>query len=250
MITKEEAEKLYADLIQLRRSDVLIKSKDNPGAIEIHHITPVSCGGLDNELNKIALYAKEHFMAHVYLYIIHRNTKYHDQMICALMNMCKGTLNGSRQELRDYILASEEYQLAKEDFGKYCSKKFHDVNLGDKNRMYGKHWYYNPETLETKMYYSDQIPNGWKLGRIIEERDRFITLQKIMNKANNIELRKRINACRTVFFTMYYQYYLKFGFEKTVEKYNLNIERTALLHLFKKYVSSYKRYNRRKFKTK
>ena len=33
MITKEEAEKLYVDLIQLRRSDVLIKSKDNPGSI-------------------------------------------------------------------------------------------------------------------------------------------------------------------------------------------------------------------------
>ena len=31
MITKEEAEKLYSDLISLRRSEVLTKSKDNKG---------------------------------------------------------------------------------------------------------------------------------------------------------------------------------------------------------------------------
>jgi hypothetical protein len=39
---------------------------------------PVSCGGLDDDSNTIALYAKEHFMAHVYLYVMHRNTEYHD----------------------------------------------------------------------------------------------------------------------------------------------------------------------------
>lgn len=165
MITKEEAEKLYADLIQLRRSDILIKSKDNPGAIEIHHIIPISCGGLDEDSNKIALYAKEHFMAHVYLYIIHRNMEYHDQMTCALMNMHKGTLNGSRQELRDYILASEEYQLAREDFAKIFSKKSSKINKGKNNPMHGKHWYYNPETNESKPFIEGEQPNEWVLGK-------------------------------------------------------------------------------------
>jgi hypothetical protein len=73
-------------------------------------------------------------------------------MTCALMNMHKGTLNGSRQELRDYILASEEYQLAREDFGKYLSKTISNKICGDKNGMHGKHWYYNPEINESKPF--------------------------------------------------------------------------------------------------
>ena len=64
-MTKEEAQKAYDNLVLFRKQNVLIKSKDNPGAIEIHHIIPISCGGLDEDSNKIALYAKEHFMAHV-----------------------------------------------------------------------------------------------------------------------------------------------------------------------------------------
>lgn len=164
MITKEEAEKLYADLIQLRRSDVLIKSKDNPGAIEIHHIIPISCGGLDEDSNKIALYAKEHFIAHVYLYVIHRNTEYHNYVVCALNNMIKGTKSGLRSELREFILASEEYQLAKEDFAKIFSKKSSKINKGKNNPMYGKHWYYNPETNESKAFVKDQQPTGWIKG--------------------------------------------------------------------------------------
>lgn len=184
MITKEEAEKLYADLIQLRRSDVLIKSKDNPGAIEIHHILPISCGGLDDDFNKIALYAKEHFMAHVYLYVIHRNTEYHDQMTCALMNMHKGTLNGSRQELRDYILASEEYQLAREDFGKYCSKLLSEANLGNKNHMYGKRWIRNPLTKEFKPWLKDDLlPDGWEYGKYQPITDKTIAQKKLFVKS-------------------------------------------------------------------
>ena len=43
MITKEEAIKAYNDLIQLRRSEVLVKDKTNKDKIEIHHILPKSC---------------------------------------------------------------------------------------------------------------------------------------------------------------------------------------------------------------
>jgi hypothetical protein len=77
-------------------------------------------------------------------------------MTCALMNMHKGTLNGSRQELRDYILASEEYQLAREDFAKIFSKKSSKINKGKNNPMYGKHWYYNPATNESKPFINSE----------------------------------------------------------------------------------------------
>ena len=183
-MTKEKAQKAYDDLILFRKQNVLIKSKDNPGAIEVHHIIPISGGGLDIKSNKIALYAKEHFMSHVYLYIIHRNTEYHDQMTCALMNMCKGTLNGSRQELRDYILASEEYQLAREDFGKYLSKIIPDKLCGDKNGMYNKCWIRNPLTKEYKIWSKfDDLPENWEYGKYQTSTDKVIEQRKLFFKS-------------------------------------------------------------------
>ena len=194
IITKEEAQKAYDDLVLFRKQNLLIKSKDNLGSIEIHHIIPISCGGLDEDSNKIALYAKEHFMAHVYLYIIHRNSEYHDQMTCALMNMHKGTLNGSRQELRDYILASEEYQLAREDFAKYCSKMFHDANLGQNNYMSGKIWICNFDLEESKTWDANlPIPAGWIKGR--HSKQNFIKIkQKLQKLQEEYELNcKKLN---------------------------------------------------------
>ena len=173
MITKEEAIKAYEDLIQLRRSDVLIKDKTNPGSIEIHHILPKSCGGIDNDENKIALYAKEHFMAHVYLWIIHHDDEFHDQTVCALNNMAKGTSNGSRKELRDFILASDEYQKAREEFAQYTSKLLSEANMGSKNSNYGKHWYYDPITLSCQSFYDYNAPENWILGRKFKDPKKF-----------------------------------------------------------------------------
>lgn len=164
MITKEEAEKLYTDLIQLRRSEVLKKSNNNLGLIERHHIIPKSCGGIDDESNLIALYAKEHFMAHVYLWVIHHDDEFHDQMTCALMNMIKGTKCGLRSEIREFILASEEYQQAKKEFAEYFSKLSSELNSGEKNSMYGKHWYHDPITNECKPFVEGEQPDGWIRG--------------------------------------------------------------------------------------
>lgn len=173
MITKEEAIKAYEDLIQLRRSEVLVKDKSKLGSIEIHHILPTSCGGIDNDENKIALYAKEHFMAHVYLWIIHHEDEFHNQTICALNNMVKGTSNGSRKELRDFIFASEEYQKAREEFAQYASRLLSESNLGSKNHSYGKHWYYDPVTLSSNQFFDNEVPKGYLPGRKFKDLNRF-----------------------------------------------------------------------------
>ena len=130
-MTKEEAQKAYDDLISYRQQNVLVKSKENPGKIEVHHIVPVSIGGLNEESNKVALLAKEHFIAHVYLWIIHHDDEYHNQMTSALMNMHKGSLTGNRKNLRDFILMSEDYQQAREEFGKIASKIASEANGGN-----------------------------------------------------------------------------------------------------------------------
>ena len=165
-MTKEEAQKAYIDLLTYRKQNILIKSKAHPGQIEIHHIVPLSIGGLDNKENKIALLAKEHFMAHVYLWIIHHDDEFHISMTYALMNMHKGTINGSRKSLREFILMSEDYQQAREEFGKLVSSMLSDMNKGEHNSQFGKHWIRNPQTKEFKMILPDeQLPNGWEYGK-------------------------------------------------------------------------------------
>ena len=187
-MTKEEAQKAYDELVASRKQNVLTKSKKHPGRIEIHHIIPTSMNGLDVKENKIALLAKEHFMAHVYLWIIHHDDEFHDQMLCALMDMHKGTVNGNRKELRDFILMSEDYQQAREEFGKFCSHMFSKLNTHEKNPNYGKSWYYNPKTNESKCFVIGHQPNGWKLGRKIKNVKDFS--QKI---SNSIKDRKWIS---------------------------------------------------------
>ena len=172
MLTKEEAQKAYDDLIQLRRKKVLVKSKENLGRIEVHHIVPVSIGGLDDEINKISLLAKEHFMAHVYLFVIHHDDEFHDQMTCALLNMHKGTVNGYRKELRDFILMSDEYQLAREEFAKLASKILSKANKGEKNHCFGKHWYKDPNSINCGMFFEDEQPDGWVRGKYLTDKEK------------------------------------------------------------------------------
>lgn len=175
MITKEEAEKAYQELVQLRRSEVLGKSNENPGKIEIHHIIPISCNGEDVDENKIALYAKEHFMAHVYLWIIHHDDEFHDQTLCALNLMIKGTLNGNRQELRDFILASEEYQKAREEFAKLMSQTIGSKISGEKNGMFGKHWYKDPNDLSCHMFNEGEQPDDWIPGKYQQYDENYVS---------------------------------------------------------------------------
>ena len=178
-MTKEEAQKAYNDLVAYRKQNVLIKSKEHPGRIEIHHIIPTSMNGLDVEENKIALLAKEHFMAHVYLWIIHHDDEFHDQMLCALMNMHKGTVNGSRKELRDFILMSEDYQQAREEFGKLASKIASEANKGENNPMKKRCWIRNPTTKESKVILkSEMLPDGWEYGMYQTITDKVISQLK------------------------------------------------------------------------
>ena len=66
----------YDSLILYRLLNKLEKSKEESGKIETHHILPRSCGGTDDPENLVNLYAKEHFMAHYYLWKMHENDEF------------------------------------------------------------------------------------------------------------------------------------------------------------------------------
>ena len=158
-------------MLSFRRQEILVKSKDFPGRIETHHILPLSMGGLDTEENKIDLLAKEHFMAHVYLWVIYRFGKFHSQATSALMAMHKGSLKGFRRDLREFILASEEYQQAREDFSKLIVPILSEANKGSNNPAFGKHWYKDPNSNKCSMFHDGNQPNGWIRGKHLTENE-------------------------------------------------------------------------------
>lgn len=188
MITKEEAEKAYQQLIIDRQKNPPTKTK--LGEVEIHHILPTSCGGLDVSENKISLYAKEHFMAHVYLWIIHHDDKFHYQVTYALNMMINGTLNGSRRELRDFILASEEYQKAKEECAQFISETISPKITGEKNGMFGKSVYHDPITFTTGVFINGKQPEGWIKGNIYKDKQSFKN-KVSANSKDTIWIRKK-----------------------------------------------------------
>ena len=76
--------------------------------------------------------------------------------MCALNMMVKGTLTGNRKELRDFILLSEEYQKAREEYAQFTSETIGSKISGEKNGAFGKHWYYDPVTLKNFPFFEGQ----------------------------------------------------------------------------------------------
>ena len=166
MITREEALQAYDELVQFRRLNPLNPKDYPPGGTETHHVVPVSCGGEDVPENLVRLEAKEHFMAHVYLWAIHRDDEFHVQMMNALLMMQVGTVRGTRSSIREFVLASEEYQKARKEFAAYMAQTISPKISGEKNGQFGKHWYYDPKTLDAKLLCENDVPDGWIPGKI------------------------------------------------------------------------------------
>lgn len=131
--------------------------------VEIHHIVPLSIGGKDIFENKVALFAKEHFMAHVYLWAIHRGTCNAGKMTCALMCMLKG--RSSDRELVSLANASAEYQEARRAFSMLKSAAMRQFASGHNNISFGKHWYRDPNSADCTRFVDSMQPEGWVRGR-------------------------------------------------------------------------------------
>lgn len=248
MITKEEAIKAYDQLIQLRRTKQLVRSKEDLGKVETHHILPTSCGGEDVSENRINLLAKEHFMAHVYLWAIHHEDEFHYKTMCALNMMVKGTLTGNRKELRDFILLSEEYQKAREEFAKIISQNMSQTMLDPrKNYSFGKIWIYH-EVLKLSFLVSEElfwmyIGEGWRKGRVLNWSKYLspeqLQLQQIDNK-NKKEAEKKKQQCQKInLLHDMYEEFKKNEFAGVVEKFNYKYTRNNLIMAFKEYIPEY-----------
>ncbi len=118
-------------------------------------------------------------------------------------------------------------------------EKLKEINhqQGESNSQYGKIWIHNLELKESKKIYKTEIiPEGWKVGRIIDF-DAYLKKEnyKINRKLRReIELKEKINQ-----YAKMYEIYLTKGFEYIRTKLNYDKTQENLIMKFKKYVSAY-----------
>jgi hypothetical protein len=120
---------------------------------ERHHIIPKSLGGDNSPENLVILTAREHFIAHWLLWLLHRNRK----TACAFWSMCRsGSKNSGRiTSSKMYAIAKEASSITMSEFrkGKKMSDEFKSnmstLKKGNTNRL-GK-----TTSIETRKKQSD-----------------------------------------------------------------------------------------------
>lgn len=156
------------------------------GYTERHHILMRSIGGSNDPTNLVVLTGREHWIAHLLLYKIHRNS--HTAHACNMMAM--------RCEERDilYIRNSRMYERIREECAKLTSIRMKVLQLGEGNSQYGTRWICNTELQENKKILKEaDIPEGWIYGRnkwqSVKKPKR--TAQEHREQCRNINLGKR-----------------------------------------------------------
>jgi hypothetical protein len=138
----------YNKLIQRAKNRTLIEYSEN------HHIIPRCMGGTNSKYNLVRLTAREHFIAHLLLLKMHPNSY---GLIKAVNIMCYGH-NGNRSMNRMYGWLREKLSLS-------LSKS----QTGSGNSQFKTKWIFNPNLkISKKINISDEIPEGWNIGRIID----------------------------------------------------------------------------------
>jgi len=107
--------RIYNDIINTAQ----LQQRTKNIQLEKHHIIPRSCGGNDNETNTVLLTTREHFICHLLLVKIYKDTPiFYKKMIYALWWMSK-TRNG----YNNYRVNSHTYAAARVNFVEHNPNK-------------------------------------------------------------------------------------------------------------------------------
>ena len=125
---------------------------------EIHHIIPRQLGGTNDKSNLVELTAREHYIAHLLLVKIYKNTSNYYKMVKAYFMMSAK----SYSQERNYQINSRLYEKLKIDLSKQMSLS----QIGQGNSQYNTKWIRNFDTGEQKKIYKfDKIPDGFTDGK-------------------------------------------------------------------------------------
>ena len=153
---------------------------------ETHHKVPASLGGTDDKANLVDLTAREHYIAHLLLVKITEQSgdkTAHGKMLYAFNCMKWGRCDGERS----FKYNSRLYQKLKERFSKMRSENMKSPD----NPHRGKIWIYSDMLKQNKPWDKNEpLPDGWKVGRIINWNKYFEKAHKEELKELNEELEK------------------------------------------------------------
>ena len=90
--------------------------------VEHHHIIPKCMGGNDANSNIVALYPREHYIAHALLMMVYKNTEFASKLTCAFRFMSVDSHNGNR-------INNKRYDLGRKLFSKNHPSKQKHVKL-------------------------------------------------------------------------------------------------------------------------
>lgn len=161
------------------------------GYFETHHILPKSLGGTNDVSNLVKLTAREHFICHWLLVkMFNKGTDERNKMLYAFW-MMKSNPTKSCERYTN----SRAYEKLRIEHSKIVCERMKTVQLGNKNSQFGKKWFTNYETGESKPF--KEKPNEkWIEGRNLFN-GQFSKLnsdnQYILKvKETNLELAKKI----------------------------------------------------------
>ena len=168
-----------------RHYDLLIekaKQRTTDLYTERHHIVPQCLGGTDDQLNLVALTPEEHYVAHQLLVKMYPENR--SLVHAAIMMIPANGLQNRNNKMYGWL--RRKYQSV-------CKQR-----VGDKNGSYGRRWYHDPATLANGKFREDEIPEGWKLGRVPKTCDRFCKTCKIKVDTAPSHLTKEIycSSCK------------------------------------------------------
>jgi hypothetical protein len=144
--------KIYKSLVSHRKQYLAT------GYTENHHIIMRSMGGDNSDANLVSLTGREHWIAHLLLHKIHRNSQ--TAFACNMMAM--------RCEERGipFVKNSRMYEHIRKLSTKFVGDKNKITHIGEGNSQYGSVWICNVILqINKKISKYESIPDGWMLGR-------------------------------------------------------------------------------------
>lgn len=210
--------KIYNSIIEHRKKYV-----PNEEYCETHHIIPKSIGGSNSSDNLVILTAREHFISHLLLVQIHKNTPNYYKMVKAFFMMQAESKNQQR------YFSSRQYSKLREEYSKYQS----NYVLGSKNPNYGKVWCVeetDTDCSKRKPFPKQSIPIGWIPTKEMKKRIKDETKKNLALKKKQETESKLTEWCNL---------YCSVGFDKFVEITGYQYSKQNLVTSFSRWVPTF-----------
>ena len=155
--------KIYCLLVySAKANETYRKQQRKLGAyFETHHVLPKSLNGTNNDDNLVMLTGREHFICHWLLVkMFPIGTDARIKMVNALWMM----MNEGKYHRHGRYVNARAYEALRSEWSLNVSKLTAMTQAGSKNSQYGKHWYTNIDSGESRSMF-EKPSDRWIDGR-------------------------------------------------------------------------------------